>query len=120
MKTVEQSSPVPVGDGQAPDTPLRPGRIGRIPLPRLHLTTSERRLMLVVTDVLVLNSALLVALVLRYGYRLSWATFAEAPIYFVLLTILWLIWASFFDCYDLPLTADGQPERLEQRSCRPR
>ncbi len=105
MKTVEQSSPVPVGDGQAPDTPSRPRRSRRIPLPRLHLTTSERRLTLVVTDVLVLNGALLVALVLRYDYRLSWATIAEAPIYFVLLTVLWLIWASFFDCYDLALTA---------------
>ena len=105
MKTVEQSTPVPASDGQAPDAAARPGRLRRIPLPRLRLTTSERRLMLMVVDVLVLNSALLVALVLRYGYRFSWATLFQAPIYFVLLTVLWLVWASFFDCYDLPSTA---------------
>jgi exopolysaccharide biosynthesis polyprenyl glycosylphosphotransferase len=61
--------------------------------------------MLAVFDVLILNTALLTALVLRYEYRFSVATVVEAPIYFLLLTILWLAWASFFDCYDLPSTA---------------
>jgi exopolysaccharide biosynthesis polyprenyl glycosylphosphotransferase len=30
----------------------------------------------------------------------------QAPVYFLLLTALWVVWASFFDCYDLPRTAD--------------
>mgnify|MGYP000550191357 CR=1 FL=1 len=42
---------------------------------------------------------------LRYDYPLSWATLFEAPVYFLLLTLLWFVWASFFDCYDLPRTA---------------
>jgi exopolysaccharide biosynthesis polyprenyl glycosylphosphotransferase len=79
----------------------------RIPLPRLRLTASERRLMLAVIDVLVLNAALLVALTLRYEYRFSLATVLAAPLYFVLLTALWFVWAMFFDCYDLPRTADA-------------
>ncbi|MGD8466749.1 MAG: sugar transferase [Anaerolineae bacterium] len=79
----------------------------RIPLSSLRFTASERRWLLAIFDVLALNSALLVALALRYDYRLSWATLFEAPIYFVLLTILWLVWASFFDCYDLVQSADG-------------
>ena len=54
-----------------------------------------------------LNGALLVALALRYDYPLSLETLFEAPVYFVLLTLLWLGWASFFDCYDLPRTADA-------------
>jgi exopolysaccharide biosynthesis polyprenyl glycosylphosphotransferase len=79
----------------------------RIPLPSLRLTASERRWTLAIVDVLALNFALLVALAARYNYALSWSTFFEAPIYFVLLTVLWYLWASFFDCYELPRTADA-------------
>lgn len=77
----------------------------RIQLPRLSLCASERLLMLAVVDVLVLNGALLAALALRFNYRLSLSTLFQAPVYFVLLTALWLVWAVFFDCYELPRTA---------------
>ena len=106
MKAVEQSSRVPATN-PASSTQATAGRRWRVSLPSLRLTTSERRWMLALIDVLVLNAALLVALALRYDYPLSWATLFEAPIYFLLLTILWFVWASFFDCYDLPRTADG-------------
>jgi exopolysaccharide biosynthesis polyprenyl glycosylphosphotransferase len=76
-------------------------------LPRPYLTSSERRLILVVVDVLFLNVALLAALALRYDYPFSWAALFEAPVYFVLLTAIWLIWAVFFDCYDPPRAADA-------------
>ena len=95
--------------------PLRAGRVGRwrarwrIPLPRLGLSTSERVLILGVVDVLVLNGALLVALALRFDYPLTARTLFQAPIYFVLLTVVWLVWAVFFDCYDLPRTAVVSP-----------
>jgi len=78
----------------------------RIPLPSLRLTTSERRLVLAVVDVLVLNGALLLALALRFEYDFSLRTLAQAPHYFLILTALWFLWASFFDCYELPRTAD--------------
>ncbi len=77
----------------------------RIALPRLSL--AERRLLLWLVDVVVLNLSLLLALYLRFPYAFSWRTVAEAPVYFVLLTVLWAAWASFFDCHDLPATADA-------------
>lgn len=63
--------------------------------------------MLVVADVLVVNAALLAVLALRFQYRPTLATLGQAPGYFILLTVLWAMWASFFDCYDLPVTADA-------------
>jgi exopolysaccharide biosynthesis polyprenyl glycosylphosphotransferase len=84
-----------------------PPRPRQIPLPGLSLTASERRSALLLVDVLVLNAALLAALALRYDYPLSWKVLLQAPHYFVLLTAVWGIWACFFDCYDLPRTADA-------------
>ncbi|MEJ2737631.1 MAG: sugar transferase [Anaerolineae bacterium] len=79
----------------------------RIPVHSLSLTTSERHIVLLLVDVLVLNGALLGALVLRYGYPFSSGVIVEAPHYFILLTIIWGIWACFFDCYDLVRSADA-------------
>ncbi|MFC2023945.1 hypothetical protein ACFLT5_04340, partial [Chloroflexota bacterium] len=76
-------------------------------VPNLRLTASERRWALALLDVLVLNLALLAALATRFGYRFSWRTVTEAPVYFLLLTALWFMWASFFDCYELPRSADA-------------
>ena len=73
----------------------------------LRLTTSERKLLLALFDLLAVNAALLATLVLRYDYSFSWATLGEAPWYFLLLSALWAVWASFFDCYDLPRAADA-------------
>ena len=97
--TVEKSTPALQADAGR--------RRRRILLSRLRLTASERRLMLCIVDALVLNVALLAALVLRFDYTLSWVTLTAARIYFLLLTALWFAWASFFDCYDLPRTADA-------------
>lgn len=77
----------------------------RIPLPNLRLTASERRLMLAAVDVFLLNAVLLAALAMHEDFVLSWATVSQNPIYFILLTVLWSVWAIFFDCYDLPRTA---------------
>ncbi len=77
----------------------------RVPLPRLSL--SERRLLLALVDLLVLNIALLTTLALRFDYAFSLRTLTEAWGYFLLLSALWFLWSSFFDCYDLPATADA-------------
>lgn len=74
---------------------------------RLGLTASERVLLLRVADLLMLNLALLGALALRYEYPFSWSVLWQAPWYFVILSFLWLLWASFFNCYELPLSADA-------------
>lgn len=63
--------------------------------------------MLFLFDVLILNTALLAVLALRYPYRFSLSTVTDVPLYFILLTALWFVWASFFDCYDLPRSADA-------------
>ena len=73
----------------------------------LRLSSSERRLLLSVFDILVLNLALLIALVWRLNYTFSWRTFREAPHYFLILTVLWFVWASLFDSYERPRTADA-------------
>lgn len=77
----------------------------RISPPSLGLTVSERRVMLAVVDVLLLNVALLVVLVWREGYVPSLQTIVSTPRYFAILIIVWAVWATFFDCYDLPRTA---------------
>lgn len=82
-------------------------RAWRIPLPSLRLNVSERRLLLAVVDVLLLNASLFVVLSVRGTVGFSPGILAEAPEYFFLLTVLWWIWASFFDCYSLPRTADA-------------
>jgi exopolysaccharide biosynthesis polyprenyl glycosylphosphotransferase len=106
METIEQSAHAVSEAGRAVEPTPRTRR-WRIPLPRLALTSSERRLVLGVADLLILNGVLLAVLALRLDYRLSLDTIARAPIYFVLLTVVWAVWASFFDCYDLPRTADA-------------
>jgi exopolysaccharide biosynthesis polyprenyl glycosylphosphotransferase len=108
METIEQSTRTAAVAPEVVEAPIPARRERRrIPLPSLQITTSERRLMLAAVDVVVINTALLVALALRYDYVLSWRTLTQAPVYFVLLTIVWLVWAVFFDCYDLARSADG-------------
>ena len=77
-----------------------------IDLPGPRLTISERKLLLAVVDVLVLGGALLAAMALRLPQTLSYPLYTLG-IYLGLLTLVWAVWASFFDCYDLPLTADA-------------
>jgi exopolysaccharide biosynthesis polyprenyl glycosylphosphotransferase len=78
---------------------------GRRALPRLRFTIAERRVMLAVVDVLVINLALLVTLVLRSGLVFSWESISNQLHYYLVLTVVWVVWALFFDCYDLPRSA---------------
>jgi exopolysaccharide biosynthesis polyprenyl glycosylphosphotransferase len=107
MTTMEQPRPHSRADVQEGEVFAAGQRRWRFPLRRLHLTSSERRLVLALVDILVVNAVLLVALALRFQYAFSLDTLFGAPVYFVLLTAVWLVWASFFDCYDLPRAADG-------------
>jgi exopolysaccharide biosynthesis polyprenyl glycosylphosphotransferase len=83
----------------------RPGR-GVAGALRLRMTSAERRWLLRLTDLLILNLALMAVLALRFNYRFGLSTLREAPIYFILLSLLWFLWAAFFECYDLPRSAD--------------
>jgi exopolysaccharide biosynthesis polyprenyl glycosylphosphotransferase len=102
----KNTTTLPAGEAPA-DMQRGPGQRWRIPLLRLSLTFAERRLLLWLVDVLALNAGLLLALALRFGYAFSWRTLGAAPVYFLLLTALWFAWALFFDCYELPATADA-------------
>lgn len=76
--------------------------IGRkIALPRIPLCISERKVLLGLLDLLMLNGALLIILWLRLGEPLSWRTISSHPAWFALLSTIWLIFASAFDAYDL-------------------
>ena len=96
----------PTGEGGAEKHPAR----GRIPLPGLSLGISERRLLLGVVDGLAMNAALAAALALRQdagslGEQLR--QFTAHPEWFALLTLLWLVIASVFDCYDLETASNA-------------
>lgn len=81
--------------------------IRRVPLPSLRFTVSERRVFLAMFDMLALSSALLAALVLHGTVRFSWDLVVKQPRYYFLLIGIWMIFALFFDCYDLARTADA-------------
>ncbi|MEM2169796.1 MAG: hypothetical protein QW186_08370, partial [Candidatus Bathyarchaeia archaeon] len=52
-------------------------------------------------DLLAVNGALLLALALRPGYGLEGALVLRHPIWFLALSLLWLLVAQAFDAYDL-------------------
>ncbi len=98
------STPDPYdGDDEAP-------RTGAWARPRLHL--SERVLLLVIVDGLLINLALFLALLIRPvplwfylgGYRLSQQTvraILDQSSWFIILSIVWYVCAFMLDCYNL-------------------
>jgi lipopolysaccharide/colanic/teichoic acid biosynthesis glycosyltransferase len=72
-----------------------PSSILRLPLP-----FPERRLVLMALDLLAVNGALLLALALRPGYVLDGTVVLQHPLWFLLLSLLWLLIAHTFDAYD--------------------
>ena len=80
-------------------------------LPRLALGVSERRLLLALGDLAAVNLALLAALAIRQGtiiprYEPTIVPWWLQALWHVVLTALWLLVASVFDVYDLPLAAN--------------
>jgi lipopolysaccharide/colanic/teichoic acid biosynthesis glycosyltransferase len=62
---------------------------------------SERRLILMGLDLVVVVGALILALTLRPAYRLEPQLILQNPIWFLLLGVLWFLLAEAFDAYDL-------------------
>lgn len=80
--------------------------VGDLTLPaqahfRLPMRLSERRLLLAVLDLVALNGALVLALLLRVDFRTDLGWLMDRPLWFLLLNLLWLLWACAFDAYDL-------------------
>ncbi|MBE9472083.1 MAG: sugar transferase [Chloroflexi bacterium] len=93
-------------DTPNPVTSVRPwARPFRISLPSLRLRVSERKLLLFLVDALLINGALLVALAAWTDFVVSAEMLLSFSKWFVTLTLVWLLCALFFDCYDLARAA---------------
>jgi exopolysaccharide biosynthesis polyprenyl glycosylphosphotransferase len=83
------------------------GEIGRrrVRLPSLALRFSERKLLLVLFDLLMINSALFLALSLRPGFDVYLGTLVERLPWFVFLSGLWIALGVVLNIYDLSRAA---------------
>ena len=95
---LEQASTQPIADELSPGRSIRP-RTG------VGLTASERKSLLGIVDLCLLNGSLVVAATV-------WADFAPSPLalfsyskWFVTLTLLWWICGTVLDVYNLPRAA---------------
>lgn len=77
----------------------------RISPPRLRLLTSERRVLLALMDIALINVALLATWTLRFGGQASPLTLLAPVKWYVTLTVVWVLVALFFDLYDLARAA---------------
>ncbi|NPA72273.1 MAG: sugar transferase [Gammaproteobacteria bacterium] len=73
---------------------------------RFSLQFSERKLLLLVVDLFILNSALLLMLSLWPKSVFNWML-GRIPWYMILLSIIWLVVSSFFSVYDLSRAASA-------------
>lgn len=67
----------------------------------LSISMIERRWILGLLDLIAINGALLLTLVLRPDIRFQWTLIAKNPIWLVLLTGIWFLFAFTFQVYDL-------------------
>jgi exopolysaccharide biosynthesis polyprenyl glycosylphosphotransferase len=77
----------------------------RLYLPTLGLRVSERKLLLIVVDVLLINGALAASLLLRTNLLPDAAALAGGAKWFVTVTAVWLLVAVTFDAYSLARAA---------------
>jgi exopolysaccharide biosynthesis polyprenyl glycosylphosphotransferase len=75
--------------------------------PRVALSPDERRLILGLADLLILNAALLAATVIWNGFDPTPAALLGYAKWFITLTVYWLIAGSVLDLYDLARAASG-------------
>ena len=87
--------------------PITTAHHERVRLPGLGLRISERRFVLAFLDILLLNAALIVALVLFTDFEPTVSNIAAYSKWFIVLTAVWCVCALFFDCYDLARAASA-------------
>ncbi|NOZ78845.1 MAG: sugar transferase [Acidobacteria bacterium] len=75
--------------------------------PELHLLASERKLLLALGDLLVLNAAFFAGLMVRSGFVPGLKNLWAHAYWFVLLSLVWLVVAQLFDAYDLAKAANA-------------
>lgn len=81
--------------------------VPRVRRPGLGLRISERRVVLTLVDILLINSALIVATTLVGDFVPTVANIFAYSKWFIVLTIVWYGCALFFDCYDLARSASA-------------
>jgi len=81
------------------------GRRLHLSPPGLRLRTSERRLLLLGVDLLIMNAALMIAWALGSNAPVTLETVLAPYKWYITLTIVWCISALFFDVYDLARAA---------------
>jgi len=74
----------------------------------LPLNASERRSLLLVLDIIGLNLALFISLMIRPEYELDLKVFLYRPNWFLILTFLWIFTAGMFDGYDFSVIGDAR------------
>ncbi len=111
MSTEGPEFPVESGSCEPPKPPQaqRPARRLKLPrpiaLPGMRLRVSERRALLFVVDVLLVNVALFFAIRLGLNLAPSIAQSWFAVRWYLTLTAVWILAALFFDCYNLAQAA---------------
>jgi hypothetical protein len=79
------------------------GRVHQATLPRhrLQLTTAERKAMLLLIDMLLINGSLLTAVTIWNEFPISFLATVSNFKWFVTLSVVWLSFAVILDVYDL-------------------
>lgn len=90
------------------DRDEREQALGRpVALPNLRMRVSERKLLLFLVDLLIVNAALVLALELRADFAASARNLLLNAKWFVTLSLVWILWALFFDAYELARAASA-------------
>lgn len=80
-------------------------RQGQIKLPSLGLRVSERRLLLIIVDLFLLSTSLMVDLILFADVTFNLNVLWDTRIWFISLGIIWLVFATIFDIYNIARAA---------------
>jgi len=67
---------------------------------RMPLSLTERRVILIFMDLISVNISLFVYITARPFYSRNPERVLDHPGWFILLSIIWLVWAWSFDCYE--------------------
>lgn len=70
-----------------------------------RLRVTERKFLLHTVDLLIINGALMIALALRSDFTIAIAALIDTGKWFITLSVIWFLSATFFDCYDLARAA---------------
>ena len=74
---------------------------GQKPAQKMSITSTERRWLLHILDLIAINGGFLLSIAYRADYQLSWGLIVQRPEWFVLLNGLWFILGNLLQVYDI-------------------